>query len=244
MRIDKNKCIYTAIFLDLDSETKERVTSLFKRDLPKKFLHHMTIEFRPTTKRAKPVVDQTGCETFVKVIGYEETDKIQVLVVEHGLGTVKGKPLVTSKVPHVTVATNANTSPVYANEVLEDGWTPLDEPIYLTGYIGAFPHYENDLILSRLASTLAFISLVKEHGGLRPYFCPTTDFGKRDSKYPDIIFVSCNDGTMITWDKYHLETVRIDEDKTRHVRQLDFSLRALHTTEYMEHGYKEKFGSY
>jgi len=137
MRIDKNKCIYTAIFLDLDSETKERVTSLFKRDLPKKFLHHMTIEFRPTTKRAKPVVDQTGCETFVKVIGYEETDKIQVLVVEHGLGTVKGKPLVTSKVPHVTVATNANTSPVYANEVLEDGWTPLDEPIYLTGYIGA-----------------------------------------------------------------------------------------------------------
>jgi len=241
MRIDKNKCIYTAIFLALDSEAKERIASLFKRELPKKFLHHMTIEFRPTTKRAKPVVDQTGCETFVGIIGYKETDKIQVLVVEHGLDTVKGKPLVTNKVPHVTVATDANTSPVYANEVLEDGWTPLDEPIYLTGYIGAFPHYENDLMLSRLASTLAFISLVKEHGGLCPNNRPSFN---RTNKYPDFTVVWCNDGTRISWDNFCLELVRIDEDKTRHVRQLDFSPRALHTTEYMEHGFTEEDGNY
>ena len=240
MRIDKNKCIYTAIFLDLDSEAKERVASLFKRELPKKFLHHMTIEFRPTTKRAKPVVDMTGCKTFAKVIGYKETEQIQVLVVEDGLGTVKGKPLVTNKIPHVTVATDANTSPVYANEVLEDGWTPLDKPIYLDGYLGSFPHYENALILSRLASTLAFASLVKEHGGL----CPTTDFSHRDEKYPDVLFIKCNDGTMITWDSYCLKLVRIDGAKTRHVRYLDFGPGALHKTTNMEKIYKEEYGSY
>ena len=240
MRIDKNKCIYTAIFLALDSEAKERVASLFKRELPKKFLHHMTIEFRPTTKRAKVVVDMTGCKTSVKVIGYKETEQIQVLVVEDGLGTVKGKPVVTNKVPHITVATDANSSPVYASAVLEDGWTPLDDPIYLDGYLGAFPHYENDLILSRLASTLAFASLVKKHGGL----CPTTDFSHRDEKYPDILSIKCNDGTMITWDSYRLELVRIDEDKTRHVRYLDFGPRALHITAYMEHGFTEEEGNY
>ena len=100
--------------------------------LQKKYGHHMTITFKPTTDQFNDT--PIGAEAKLKVIGYASDDNVQTLVVKaerddfvYGGG---GIPFDSSNaVAHITIATDGITSPAYSNTLLEQGYTEVDGPV-------------------------------------------------------------------------------------------------------------------
>ena len=111
----KKKALYTAAFLTPASaeELANWWASTVKDDLlDKRFMHHMTIKFRPDAEEviALPI---DGSEVELQVVGYASDDKGQAVLVS-GVESSNDNP-------HITVSTAEGVSPVYSNELLSSG---------------------------------------------------------------------------------------------------------------------------
>jgi hypothetical protein len=119
--------------------------------LPLHFAHHMTIKFRPSFDEiaALPLNEPVT----LKVVGYANSSEIQAVVVRpHGVATV-------NHIPHVTIATDGITPPVKSNDLLAEGWTPVNGPI-LHGRVGFFSGSREWFDLGVLGRTASVVPLV------------------------------------------------------------------------------------
>ena len=130
---NKRKAIYSGIFLS--PESKEALAEWWsgvKGDLlPKQFMHHMTIKFKPSPEEVMAL--PLGSDVRLQVVGTGSDEKGQAVVVSSELPT-------DNPIPHITVATDG-TSPVYSNELLAAGTAPVDlesPPPVLIGKVGIF----------------------------------------------------------------------------------------------------------
>jgi hypothetical protein len=115
----KKKALYTAAFLTPSG--KEMLENWWgtvaQKDFhSKKFMHHMTIKFKPSEEEVLSL--PIGDEVSLKIVGYNEDDKGQAVMVA-GVNS-------TNAIPHITVSTSEDTSPVYSNELLGLGITEVD----------------------------------------------------------------------------------------------------------------------
>jgi hypothetical protein len=136
----KRKAIYTAVFLT--PESKDSLATWWKENvgelLPKHFMHHMTIKFKPSVEEvlALPI----SREVTLSITGYGKDEKAQAVRVS---GIYSDNPI-----PHITVATDG-TSPVYSNELLAAHVESAPGlPPTLVGNIGIFDGSEPKFDLS------------------------------------------------------------------------------------------------
>lgn len=115
----KKKALYTAAFLTPSG--KEALANWWgtvaqKAFLEKQFMHHVTIKFKPSEEEvtALPI----GEDVTLKIIGYSQDELGQAVAVS-GVES-------SSQVPHITVSTSIETSPVYSNELLSRGFSEKD----------------------------------------------------------------------------------------------------------------------
>lgn len=127
----KKKAIYSAIFLPKDQE--EGLLDWWKKEtglkvLPKIFAHHMTIKFKPSPEEvmALPIGQDAG----LKIIGWVADEKGQTILVEPEVPS-------TNSNPHITIATDG-TSPVYSNELIQNGEVNMISGPTLKGRVGIF----------------------------------------------------------------------------------------------------------
>tara|TARA_B100000427_G_scaffold242199_1_gene205119 strand:+ start:691 stop:1137 length:447 start_codon:yes stop_codon:yes gene_type:complete len=129
-----SKVIYTAAFLDLSGKEGDRIKDLiftmFNKDLPKKYFHHLTFVFKPTKKDIS--VTPFGKKVTLYVDGIAEDDRAQALRVYYSDQNIKSQ----NKIPHITVATDGTTQPKYSNELLKLHTLPLSEAIAIPATIG------------------------------------------------------------------------------------------------------------
>jgi len=127
----KKKALYTAAFLTpVGKEMLENWwgTVVQKELHSKHFMHHMTIKFKPSEEEvlALPI---DGKIVKLKIIGYNEDDRGQAVMVA-GVAS-------SNSIPHITVSTTEETSPVYSNELLGVGINEVDG-VELDARIGFF----------------------------------------------------------------------------------------------------------
>jgi hypothetical protein len=125
---DKRKAIYSAVFLI--PESKEVLSTWWEKNiealLPKHFMHHMTIKFKPSEEEVLSL--PIGQKVMLDVVGYGNDEKAQAVKVS-GMDS-------DNTVPHITVATNG-TSPVYSNELMSGNVQLISGP-QLEGIVGIF----------------------------------------------------------------------------------------------------------
>lgn len=117
------KILYKAVLLN--PESKAKLMGLFPASFDKKFYHHTTIQFGKGA-----TVEDVGTEVELKVVGYKRDDKAEAVVVE-GVRRADGKT------PHITLSVAPGVKPVYSNDLIKDGVTPVDGPV-LHGVIALF----------------------------------------------------------------------------------------------------------
>jgi hypothetical protein len=126
----KRKAIYSAVFLTPDA--KETLSNWWTATqgglLPKQFMHHMTIKFKPSPEEVLSL--PLGKDVQLKITGIGSDEKGQAVAVHSDLP-------VDNPIPHITVATDG-TSPVYSNELLSAGLKPVEESPILSGVVGFF----------------------------------------------------------------------------------------------------------
>jgi hypothetical protein len=117
------KLIYKAVLLT--PESKAKLMATFPPSFDETFYHHMTIEFG-----IKQIDNDVGSEVELKVTGYKRDDKGEAVVVQ-------GVPRKDGKTPHITLSVAPGVKPVYSNELMKSGWTPVDGPV-LKGIISVY----------------------------------------------------------------------------------------------------------
>lgn len=126
----KRKAIYSAVFLTPDA--KETLASWWTATrgelLPKQFMHHMTIKFKPSPEEVLSL--PLGKDVQLKITGVGSDEKGQAVAVHSDLP-------VDNPIPHITIATDG-TSPVYSNELLSANLQPVEESPVLSGVVGFF----------------------------------------------------------------------------------------------------------
>jgi hypothetical protein len=107
---------YTGIFLDDASHRKliawwNKINAIpLHADV---YAHHMTIKFQPTAEQVQAL--PLGRKTTVKVVGWAADERGQaVLVAPQGVQSANANP-------HITMACQAGTEPVYSNALLAHG---------------------------------------------------------------------------------------------------------------------------
>lgn len=127
------KIAYTAVFLDQTS--KEMLQRWFEATTGQTLLgtphaHHMTIKFKPSD--AEIAALPLGQKAKLRVVGWAADDKVQAVVVEPEIPSQKA-------IPHITVATEGDTPPAYANELLARNVIPFEGTLVLEGLVGTYP---------------------------------------------------------------------------------------------------------
>lgn len=84
--------------------------------LAKEIAHHTTIAFKPASVEGFA----EGSPVTLRVVGFAHDERGQAVLVS-GVESSNAHP-------HVTVATAEGTKPVYSNELLARGVTPIDGP--------------------------------------------------------------------------------------------------------------------
>ncbi len=144
-----SKIIYTGIFFDFDDQDREKLIKLARAEgMPNVFLHHVTLQFRPTpdSEHLMKVLEHEGMDVEVKVVGVAVGRCLGSKSLSYGVAAlaVELSPELTdlgidsaNAVPHLTVATREGVKPFEANNAL---YTPLDEEsqFIITGTLGAF----------------------------------------------------------------------------------------------------------
>lgn len=123
--------IYTAVFLTESSKQTLRRWWTRELGLPlldEKFMHHMTIEFRPSPDDAFAL--DLGQQTTLEIMGYGADDRGQAVAVRSDVES-------TNDIPHITVSTASGTSPVYSNNLLSRQKTNKRGPV-LVGKVGYY----------------------------------------------------------------------------------------------------------
>lgn len=127
----KRKAIYSGVFLT--SESKAALANWWQENLgdllPKHFMHHMTIKFKPSPEDIVSL--PLGEDTKLQIIGTGSDEKGQAVAVNAEIS-------VDNPIPHITVATDG-TSPVYSNELLSAEISPIGSKApTLVGKVGFF----------------------------------------------------------------------------------------------------------
>jgi hypothetical protein len=91
--------------------------------LDKSYAHHMTITFKPEDVWSFPL----GSKVNLKVTGYAQDDKAQVVVVS-GFHSE-------NEIPHITISTRKDITPVYSNSLLKQGYHTINGPV-ISGKVG------------------------------------------------------------------------------------------------------------
>ena len=113
----KAKAIYIGLFIPrnyLPSLQRWWVKETGLPILDKPYLHHVTLSFRPSVEEVRGLKDHMGKMIPVQVTGWAADDKAQALM-------VRCQAPVCNRHPHITLATDASTKPVYANQLLDRG---------------------------------------------------------------------------------------------------------------------------
>lgn len=126
----KRKAIYSAVFLT--PESKDALAVWWQENigelLPKQFMHHMTIKFKPSEEEVLAL--NIGQKATLHIDAYGSDEKAQAVIVS---GVDSYNPI-----PHITVATDG-TSPVYSNELLaRQALKAPGIPPSLVGTVGIF----------------------------------------------------------------------------------------------------------
>lgn len=136
-----DKIIYTGIFLDISGEERQGLLARFSNIYDVPYLHHLTLEFRPTDVSQVPF----GKEVFMRVIGQIQAEGIQIFAIDPDSLDVT----CANNTPHITVATERRVAPARANKVLNEcrSFERLD--FYVPGRVGAYLEdgriaYENE----------------------------------------------------------------------------------------------------
>jgi len=120
----------------LTPESKRKLSGVFPGIHSKKFIHHVTLQFRPDDFPA-----DLGQEVEIHVTGYASDENADAVSV-----TLNGTTS-TNEFPHITISTTSDTKPVYSNELLERSkqngtLQNLKRPIILKGVVSSFiPKY-------------------------------------------------------------------------------------------------------
>ena len=125
----KRKAIYSAVFLTQDGEIDLLnwwTNDMQKNLLQKRFHHHMTIKFRPESDEVTSL--DLGSEITLKIVGYADDENGQAVAVE-GFAS-------SNDIPHITISTSLETSPVYSNELLSRSFVPIENGPEIKGTIG------------------------------------------------------------------------------------------------------------
>lgn len=123
------KPVYVGVMLDDPKSLQRWWESEVGELLPKRIAHHMTIKFGPSADEVAAL--PLGEPVTLDVVGYANSGEIQAVVVRpHGVASA-------NRIPHVTVATDGTTPPVKSNDLLAEGWTPVNGPT-LHGRVGFF----------------------------------------------------------------------------------------------------------
>lgn len=122
------KTVYWAVLLD------EKSRNMLKAAIPPKhdnvYAEHVTILFAPTDKQDVKMFARWGERVELFVTGVAEDEKGQAVIV-HGIERVGGG------IPHVTISCADGTKPVYSNNLLQKGYTPV-WPFPISGEIAYF----------------------------------------------------------------------------------------------------------
>ncbi len=123
-----DEIIYTGIFIT--EESKKIIEQKFPCKFPKKFIHHITLSFRPTSTETATL--PLGIETEIEVVGYVSDGMAEALV-------VKVDPFLSIKPnQHITISTADGVPPVYSNKLLEATKHEEIEPFKVKGVVGFY----------------------------------------------------------------------------------------------------------
>lgn len=125
------KVIYAGVMLD--DSSKKRLATWWESHtgsdvLPKRFMHHMTIAFRPKPDEIAKI--PVGKSVNLKVTGWADNGKVQAIAVK---SPIRSK----NAIPHITVATDGVAKPFESNALLAQGYNQVSGPV-LSGRVGFF----------------------------------------------------------------------------------------------------------
>ncbi len=128
--------IYTAgVIVD---DTYDKVVN--DKNWAKKYVHHMTIQFGGFTE--KPNYLGTSFNFIATHVVEDEKGKAWIGGIDDPIISKKMTEL--SQCAHITLFTDAETKPVYSNELINKAeHIPLEEPIVIKMLAGAFVAYED-----------------------------------------------------------------------------------------------------
>ena len=119
------KIAFMGVFLD--SRSRAALTYAFPMVHEKLHAEHVTLRLRPG---GADLAGNVGRRVSVRVIGYAEDDRCQVVAVR-----LPSDILCDNAIPHITMSVAPGVPPKYSNDLLLRGFDPLDGPT-LTGIIG------------------------------------------------------------------------------------------------------------
>ncbi len=118
--LKEHKPTYSAYVLDKKSRAK--LLDLFPPKFEKVICHHITVKFGLSKDDKKPQPAK------INVIGYTSDDGLEALVV-----TVNGKSYRSDgSTYHITLSHGPGRKPVQSNNLVKNGWTPIEEIIPIT----------------------------------------------------------------------------------------------------------------
>lgn len=130
--MNKQKVIYTGIFLDEESKVSAIKLVSSQRDLLDRIIaHHLTLQFKPPIEEVLDLPIGQNCS--FEAIGTVYDNKAQAI-----LCSIPDYIKCNNKHPHVTVSVANGVSPVYSNALLSRNEITRINPFTLTGRIGFF----------------------------------------------------------------------------------------------------------
>lgn len=127
-----SKVIYAGVMLDKTSQAALELWWTLHTGqpvLPQHFMHHMTIQFKPSEDEIQRM--PVGQTVKLKVIGWAGDERIQAVAVRSSVPSANG-------IPHITVATDGKAKPFESNALLARGMNSTSSGITLTGRVGLF----------------------------------------------------------------------------------------------------------
>ncbi len=125
----KRKALYSGVFLT--ERGKDDLLNWWASEvgaslLDKPFHHHMTIKFKPDSEQVTSL--DLGQTVALQVVGYASNERGQAVA-------VVGHPS-SNDIPHITISTSLDTSPVYSNELLESEFIGVQDGPLIDGRVG------------------------------------------------------------------------------------------------------------
>ena len=115
----KRKAIYTGLFLsssDMSALKKWWQKTVGTGTLPRRYMHHITLAFKPSVDDVLSLAPYIGQTIPVKIIGWAEDEHAQAVTI-----SCQADICSANKHPHITVATDPSTKPAYSNTLLNKG---------------------------------------------------------------------------------------------------------------------------